>query len=185
MPPKQKTDRKKIIETAFSIVRKMGIEHLNARAIAERLEISTQPIFSNFKNMEELKDEVRTLASKVYFDRLKREVEEGKYPPLKARGMGYVKFAMEDGNLFKFLFMNKRREGKAFPTDDITEEMRLIESSLSLRVDESKRIHALLWFSVHGIASLIVTESLSLTEDEISTALTDIYEGLKLRFENE
>ena len=46
-------------------------------------------------------------------------------------------------------------------------------------------MHALLWFFVHGIASLIVTESLELSEEDISAALTDTYLGLKSRFSDE
>lgn len=185
MPPLQRTGKNQIINEAFEIVRKEGYENLNARAIAKRLGVSTQPIFSNFRNMEELKKEIIKKASSFYFAMLEEEEKNGKYPPYKARGMGYIRFAREEKNLFRLLFMDKRQPGVAFPTDAATKEIGLISDSLSFREEKASRMHALLWFFVHGIASLIVTESLDLSEEEVSNALTDTYLGLKSRFSDE
>ena len=55
MAPKIKITKNDIISTAIAIVREKGSEALNARAVASSLECSTQPIFSNFKDMKELK----------------------------------------------------------------------------------------------------------------------------------
>ena len=52
MPPVQKTGKDEIINAAFSIVKEEGFYNLNARAIAKKLGVSTQPIFSNFKQSE-------------------------------------------------------------------------------------------------------------------------------------
>ena len=58
MPPKIKYSKEQIIESAIEIVRKNGIENLSARNIANNLNSSPQPIFSYFKNMDELKNSV-------------------------------------------------------------------------------------------------------------------------------
>ena len=189
MPPAQKTGKDEIINAAFDIVREKGFCNLNARAIAKKLGISTQPIFSNFKNMEDLKMEIVKKASSVYFAMLEDEENSGKYP-YKARGMGYIRFAKEEKNLFRLLFMDKRSPDMRFPTDDASKEIGLkeiglISNSLSFAEDKASKMHALLWFFVHGIASLIVTESLELSEEDISAALTDTYLGLKSRFSDE
>ena len=185
MPPLQRTGKDQIINAAFDIVREEGFCNLNARAIAKKLGVSTQPIFSNFKNMEELKMEIIKKASSLYFSMLEEEEKSGKYPPLKARGMGYIRFAKEEKNLFRLLFMDKRSSEERFPTDDATKEIGLISDTLSFAEDKASRMHALLWFFVHGIASLIVTESLELSEDVISESITDAYLGLKSRFSDE
>ena len=184
MPPVQKTGKDEIINAAFDIVRKDGFCNLNARAIAKKLGVSTQPIFSNFKNMEDLKMEIVRKASALYFSMLEEEEKSSKYP-YKARGMGYIRFAKEEKNLFRLLFMDKRSPDVKFPTDDASKEIELISNSLSFAEDKASRMHALLWFFVHGIASLIVTESLKLSEEDISAALTDTYLGLKSRFSDE
>ena len=185
MPPVQRTGKDKIINAAFEIVREEGFCNLNARAIAKKLGVSTQPIFSNFNNMEDLKMEIVRKTSSLYFSMLEDEEKSGKYPPYKARGMGYIRFAKEEKNLFRLLFMDKRSSDAKFPTDDATKEIGLISDTLSFSEDKASRMHALLWFFAHGIASLIVTESLELSEEDISTALTDTYLGLKSRFSDE
>ena len=185
MPPVQKTGKNEIISAAFEIVREEGYANLNARAIAKKLGVSTQPIFSNFRNMEDLKMEIVRKASCLYFSMLEEEEKSGKYPPYKARGMGYIRFAKEEKNLFRLLFMDKRSSNVKFPTDDASKEIGLISNSLSFAEDKAAKMHALLWFFVHGIASLIVTESLKLSEEDISAALTDTYLGLKSRFSDE
>ena len=72
-----------------------------------------------------------------------------------------------------------------FPTDDASKEIGIISDSLGLQEDKSRRMHALIWFFIHGIASLIVTDSLELSEDDVSQALTDTYLALKARFADE
>ena len=56
MPPKRKVTKEEIVKTAVELVRERGAEAVNARAIATVLDCSTQPIFSNFRTMEELKE---------------------------------------------------------------------------------------------------------------------------------
>ena len=103
-------------------------------------------------------------------------------PPLKARGMAYIDFAREEKWLFRLLFMDKRDGSLSYPTDDASREVALVSKSFSLEKEGARRVHALLWFSVHGIASLYATESLELDREEVSQALSDIYQGLKARF---
>ena len=51
MPPKVKITKEDIIKTSLELIKKYGVESVNARAIAKELNCSTQPIFSNFSSM--------------------------------------------------------------------------------------------------------------------------------------
>ncbi|HJJ91721.1 MAG TPA: hypothetical protein O0Y15_02790, partial [Methanocorpusculum sp.] len=55
MPPKVKIRKKDIINAAVDLVRQNGESAINARNIASVLNCSTQPVFSNFETMEELR----------------------------------------------------------------------------------------------------------------------------------
>ena len=55
MPPKIKVTREAIISAAVEIVRNGGDGAINARNIASVLDCSTQPVFSNFTTMDELR----------------------------------------------------------------------------------------------------------------------------------
>ena len=58
MPPKIKITKEEIIQTALELFKKEGDGAINARSIAAALGCSTQPIFSNFASMEELRSAV-------------------------------------------------------------------------------------------------------------------------------
>ena len=58
MPPKVKITKDEILKAALGIVRKGGAQALNARALADALGCSTQPVFSNYPGMDELRADV-------------------------------------------------------------------------------------------------------------------------------
>ena len=105
MPPKTKITKQDIIEKALDLLREGGEGAINARSIASALGCSTQPIFSNFSSMEELEESVLLAAYECYLGFLRREAESGKYPAYKSFGMAYIRFAKEERELFKLLFM--------------------------------------------------------------------------------
>ena len=57
MPPRAKYTREEITEIALGIVAESGAESLNARSLAEAMGTSTRPIFTAFRNMEEISEE--------------------------------------------------------------------------------------------------------------------------------
>ena len=126
MPPKVKITKADIIETALQILRKGGDSTINARGIAKSLCCSTQPVFSNFATMEELYKAVTESAYELYLGFLKREMESEKYPKYKSFGMAYIRFAREESELFKFLFMRDRRGEGFVPTTDFDESVEMI-----------------------------------------------------------
>ena len=103
MPPKPKVTKESIVNAAFEILRKEGIDKINARAVCERLNCSTQPIFWHFKNMEELKDETIRKAKDLYNEYIQTALKEPL--PFKAAGLAYIKFAKDEPLLFSLLFM--------------------------------------------------------------------------------
>ena len=61
MAPKQIITKEIILEAAFKITREMGFENVNARSLAKALGCSTQPIYSRYTNMDELKKKSMTM----------------------------------------------------------------------------------------------------------------------------
>ena len=58
MPPKAKFTKAEIIEAALNIVRADGYEALTSRALGTYLGSSARPIFTVFKNMEEVQQDM-------------------------------------------------------------------------------------------------------------------------------
>ncbi len=186
MPPKVKITKEDIINTAVHIVRKEGATALNARNIATALNCSTQPIFSNFATMEELRLAVVEAADTLCSAYMKRETESGNYPPYKAHGMAYIRFAREERELFKLLYMRDRTAETIQEESEINNQMEsIVQGNTGLNAPDAKLFHLEMWAYVHGIAAMIATGFLELDWDLISRMLTDSYQGLKKQFERE
>lgn len=181
MPPRVKVTKEAIVNAAVDIVRRDGVQGLNARTVASVLQCSTQPVFSNFATMEDLQQATLTAAYEVYLNFLKQEAERGEYPQYKSFGMAYVRFAKEEKELFKFLFMCDR-EGKGLtPTPDFDASVKMIIKSNGISRERATLMHLEMWTCVHGIGTMLATSFLSLEWDLVSTMLTDVYQGVRAR----
>lgn len=182
MPPKIKVTKEEIIYKTLNLVRKSGEDGLNARSIASALNCSTQPIFSNFYSLEELQKAVAEKAYDLYTDYLHREVESGKYPKYKALGMAYIRFAKEESQLFKLMFMCDRHGEQFIPTDDFNFSVKLNMEQNGFSEEKAKLFHLEVWTAIHGIATMLATSFLEFDWEFISNIVTDIYQGLRSRF---
>ena len=185
MPPRVRITKEDILATAIDIVKKEGQEALNARSIAAALNCSTQPIFSNFPTMEELKEAVSQFAYNMYLEILKREAETQKYPEYKAFGMGYIRFAKEEKELFKLLFMCDRTGEEFVSTYDRETSIDLIMKANGVSREKAELIQLEMWVFVHGVATMFVTSYFDLEWELISKMLSDVYLSLCERSKSE
>jgi AcrR family transcriptional regulator len=183
MPPKVKVTRENIINAAVEIVRQQGDQAINARALADVLHCSTQPIFSNFANMGQLRIAVAERAEAVCNDYIAREIASEKYPAYKASGMAYIRFAKEEKELFKFLYM-RDRTGETIPeTAESFEQMAdMVQANTGLSAEQTRLFHLEMWVVVHGIATMFATGFLDLDWNLVSRMLTDTYLGLRKQY---
>ena len=181
MPPKVKITKSEIVSSALELVKKEGAEAINARSIAAVLGCSTQPIFSNFSTMNELQDAVIDAAYNLYLAFLKNEAETGKYPKYKSFGMAYIRFAKDEKELFKLLFMRDRHGDELSPTVDFTESVEMIRSSNGVSYETAELMHLEMWAFVHGIAVMLATSFQKFEWELISNMLTDAYMGIRSR----
>ena len=183
MPPKVKVTKEDIVGISLSLVRESGADALNARTIAAKLECSTQPIFSNFATMDELRLAVIEKADELFGEYIKREVESGEYPSYKASGMAYIRFAREEKELFKLLYMRDRSQEASEKESCITDGvMQIASDATGLSGDNIKLFHLEMWAYVHGIATMFATGFLNLDTPLVSRMVTDVYQGLKKQY---
>lgn len=183
MPPKTKIEKEEIMKAAVELTRKGGSTAVNARALAAILNCSTQPIFSNFESMEDLKRALIQKAEELCSSFIQKEIAENKYPPYKASGMAYIRFAKEERELFKLLYMRDRKEEEQEPTSDLGQQMeKIVHSNTGLSPSAAKLFHLEMWACVHGIASMYATGFFEPEEELVSQMLTDTYQGLKKQY---
>ncbi len=183
MPPKFKFTREEIVQAALELTRTEGADGLTARSLAARLGCSVKPIFGLFRGMEEVRQQVLEAADALYQRYLREDMAAGRYPAYKASGMAYIRFAREERELFKLLFMRDRQEEEIPAEDDsIRPLLELIQRNLGVDEAAARRFHLEMWLYVHGIATMIATSYLNWEEDFVSQVLTDAYQGLRLRY---
>ena len=179
MPPTTKYTKKEITEAAFEAVKENGYDTLTARSLAKKLNTSTRPIFTAFENMEELKKEIIYKAAAFFNEYKTNEIKTGKYPEYKACGMAYIRFAKEEKNLFKLLFMRDRTSEKNINEISISDEINVITKTLSLSTEDATNFHIKMWIVVHGFATTLATDYCDLDFETISKITSEIYNALK------
>lgn len=115
MPPKPRFTREEIVDTALDIVSRKGIEALTARELGEALGSSARPIFTVFRSMEELQQEVRSAAMRRFESYAGRTMPG--VPLFKQGGMQMVLFGAQEPKLYQLLFMRENRSAVSF--DDV------------------------------------------------------------------
>lgn len=157
-----------IVNSAFEIVKEKGVEGLNAREVAKRLNCSIQPIFYQFATMEELKKAVYEKIYALYKEyMLSGENTENSY---RAMGKSYVRFAKDYPVFFKILFMQQTEMNKDNYAQIDQLGDKIIETGrkfTGLTFEEQKEFHLKVWIFTHGIATLIVTGTIKLNDNEI------------------
>ncbi len=175
--------KEQVVGAALELTREKGFAAVSARALGEKLGTSSRPVFSHFENMAEVQRAIIAAANEVYQDYRRRETASGKYPPYKASGMAYIRFAREERELFKLLFM-RDRSGEAIKENP--EEMDALIGLVSRQIhtdrERAKLFYLEMWVYVHGIATMLVTNYLDWDEELVSRSVTDVYEGLKRRY---
>ena len=183
MPPKVKVTKEAVIDATVEIVRKDGAGAINARAVAAMLNCSTQPVFSNFAAMEELRLAVVGKADALCQNYIRQEIESGQYPEYKASGMAYIRFAREEKELFKLLYM-RDRTGEPIPAElEMGDQMEtIVQQNTGLSGGDMQLFHLEMWAYVHGIATMFATGFLDLDWELVSKMLTDAYQGLRKQY---
>jgi len=178
MPPKPIVTRDDILNASITLIREKGSDSVNARSIAETLNCSTKPLFRVYENMAELKRDVYNKAVKYYESFLfeKRVNEDDAFLSM---GLNYIRFAFEEKQLFKFIFLSNHVEIKNLneltdspDTHKLVEFLAILEG---LHEKAAKELFVELWLLVHGIATLLATNPCKFEDYEIENLLVNAY----------
>ena len=179
MPPKVRVSKEDILRATLEIIRQGGEDAVNARSIADALECSTQPIFREFSSIDELVSQTKKVAYSTYIGFIENEVASEKYPAYKAFGMAYIRFAKEEKELFKLLFMCDRTGSADVSSEDFEKSVEMIMSTNGFSREKAERMHLEMWSAVHGIGVMMATSFLELDFNIVSGMLSDMYHGLR------
>lgn len=183
MPPKAKITREMIIDAAFEIVRETGMENINARTVANKLNCSTQPIMYHFATIEELKRAVYTKVDRYHSEYLMK-IENPQEGIMLGIGLNYVRFAIREPNLFRFLFQSGYAVENSLLEMIDSEELKPIlsamQEAMEMSEEQTKDVFVTIALFVHGYASIIANNSLAYDEEVVALHLERAYRGAVL-----
>lgn len=180
MPPKARISKEMIIEEAFQIARTEGADKITARRISEKLKCSTQPVLYYFATVEEIKAAVYQQAD-AYHTCCLMNMEHDYGNPMLNIGMNYIRFAVDERNLFRFLFQSNEFSGTGL-TDLIQSEelapiMQVLQQEIEVTTEEAKEIFTTLFVFVHGYASMFANNEMVYDEKLLEVSLTKVFSG--------
>ena len=181
MPPRPKFTREDIIEKAYELASKNGIESVVARELGKQLGTSSSPIFTAFKNMEEVHGEVRSKALKEFESYVSDAMN---YKPVfKYVGMKMIEFAMREPKLFQLVYMREHDEKQTFSMlveelgDMVDVCIEIMQADYELSYEEAKLLFQQTWLHTYGICVLAAGKVCTLSMEEISTMLSMNFQG--------
>ncbi len=183
MPPKAEITKEKMEAAAFDLVRTQGLDELTARSIAHKLNCSTQPIYSVYGSMEQLKDDVLHRVTDFALDVMKRyENRNNKYAMNLL--IGCLLFSQDERHLFRALYLSDyRSQFLARNKDRLQEEVYAaflgIDSRLaSLEESKRKQIFVKLMTYWLGIGTVVNTKPGAIGLQEATDMLEEMYKLL-------
>lgn len=181
MPPRAKITKEMIVDTAFQIVRKEGASRMTARSISEHLNCSTQPVLYYFSTIEDIKKSVYIKADE-YHTAYISHIENDCANPMLAIGMNYIKFALEEKYLFRFLFQSDEFSGRGMlellETEELLPIVTLLQKEAHLSLEDAVTFFKTLFIFVHGYASLYANNAMIYTASDVSKMLEKVFNGI-------
>lgn len=188
MPPKAKITKEMIIEAAFEIARTEGAENINARTIAGKLGCSTQPVLYHFAKIEDIKKAVYEKADAYHSDYL-TYVDESCDNPMLEIGLRYIRFAVEEKRLFRFLFQSNEFSDKSLMDlisgEELEPVLAMMQQAMEAGREEVKQIFLFLFLFAHGYASMFANNTMEYDEAVIALHLEKAFAGAVCASEEE
>ena len=176
MPTKPKFTREEIINAALKIAADRGLKALTSRELGAALGSSARPIFTVFKNMDEVYTEVRK-AALAKFDEYAKKAE-GFTPLFKQVGLQMIFFAMEQPKLYRLIYMSEKPEAESF--EDVFANLGetavlcvdVIQKDYDMSYENAMLLFKNVWIYTYGVGALIATGMCHFSPEEIQDMLS-------------
>lgn len=95
--------------------------------------------------------------------------------------MNYIRFAIEEPHLFRFLFQSDYFSGKTLleliDAEELIPVLSAMQRALEISMEQTKKVFLTVFLFAHGYASIIANNSLKYDEELINSQLEQAYRG--------
>lgn len=172
MARKKEIDKQRILDAAYKLAVRGGIESLTARNIAKAVNCSTQPIYLEFENMQDLRNQVLARIS----DELKSNTLQQNFTaePLIDLDLSYLYFAKEHVDLFRAMFVDGKF-GNQMIVDTLMglgiEKFKQQFDAEQYSDERLKHIVIANWIAATGLATLLINKMANFTQAQMVSVL--------------
>ena len=182
MPPKMKATAEMIVNAAIEVVRQSGFESINARTVSGQLHCSTQPVMYHFSTIDSLKRAAYRKADHLHSEYMMNTLPG--QDPILGIGLNYVRFAVEEPQLFRFLFQSGYAEENSLPemldSEELVPVLEAMREGTGLSMQKTRNVFITVALFAHGYASIIANNHLEFDEKLISEHLERTWNGALL-----
>ena len=182
MPPKTRITREMVVNAAVEEARQNGVESISARTVSGRLHCSTQPVMYHFATIDRLKRAAYSQADQMHTEYL-MNVPPGQ-DPILGIGLNYIRFAVEEPQLFRFLFQSGYAEEASLlemiDSEELEPVLAAMREGLGLDIKKTKDVFLTVALFAHGYASIIANNGLEYDEGLIAEHLERAFNGAVL-----
>lgn len=188
MPPKAKITKDMILDAAMEIAREEGAENINARTVSKKLNCSTQPVMYHFATIEELKKAVYVKVD-CYHTEYLMNMERQQKGVMLGIGLNYIRFAIEEPNLFRFLFQSgfavENSLLEMIDSKELEPVISAMQYAIGMSLAQTKEVFLTISMFAHGYASIIANNSLEYDEELVAAHFERAYRGAVLAVQEE
>lgn len=167
--PRQRITKEMVVDAAFEVARKNGIEKTSVKSIAEKLGCSTQPIYSYCENMDSLRNDVAEKAKAFVREYVSSSVDKDDL--FRSTGHAYVKIAKDEPHIFKLYLFQERKNvsslDELYRREASPSVAERIAKELNLSLEAAKQLHLHMLIYTMGIGMIFSVTSSSISEKEI------------------
>ncbi len=167
--PKQRITKEMVVDAAFEIARKDGLDKATVKTIAEKLGCSVQPIYSYCKNMDGLRNDVAEKARGFVQEYVSGLIDKNDL--FRSTGRAYIRIAKEEPLIFRLYLFQERKNVSSleelYRTETNPAVAEMMAKNLNISVSAAKQLHLNMLIYTIGIGTIFSVTSSSISESEI------------------
>ena len=182
MSATKKITKDMIVDAALEIFRAEGFDAVTSRRVAFKLGCSTQPIYFEYKNMDELKNDIVKKVVGQLNEIFSSVSNEGKEEPdefvYRSFGLSFLKFVQEDPFVFRQIYIVDGKIGRQVDNLRMPIILDILENKYGYKKETALAIHKMASCSLMGMAVFVSSGYKKISEDEMQKNLGILFASI-------
>ena len=182
MSATEKITKDMIVDAALEIFRAEGFDAVTSRRVAFKLGCSTQPIYFEYKNMDELKNDIVKKVVGQLNEIFSSVSNEGKEEPdefvYRSFGLSFLKFVQADPFVFRQIYIVDGKIGRQVDNLRMPIILDILENKYGYKKETALAIHKMASCSLMGMAVFVSSGYKKISEDEMQKNLGILFASI-------